>query len=50
MKLTKHTIPQARNYQCDKCKAIHCHKDMYDDRYCYDCYTQGNEPIPKDLK
>jgi len=22
MKLTKNTIPQAKNYQCDKCKAM----------------------------
>lgn len=37
MKLTKNTIPQARNYQCDKCKSILCHKDMSNDYYCYDC-------------
>lgn len=29
MKLTNNTTPQARNYQCDKCKRIRCHKDMY---------------------
>ena len=50
MKLTEKTIPQAKNYQCDKCKAIKCHKNMYDDRYCYDCYCNGDKPIPKDLK
>jgi len=31
MKLTERTSPQARNYQCDKCKSIKCHKDMYDE-------------------
>jgi hypothetical protein len=40
MKLTKHTIPQVRDYQCDKCKSILCHKDMYDDKICYDCYDK----------
>ena len=38
MKLTNNTTPQARNYQCDKCKSIHCHKNMYDDNICYECY------------
>jgi hypothetical protein len=40
MKLTKRTIPQARNFQCDKCKAIRCHKEMYNDEICEDCYTE----------
>ena len=40
MKLTKHTIPQARNYQCDRCKAIRCHKDMYNDDICYECFDK----------
>lgn len=40
MKLTMRTIPQARNYQCDKCKSICCHKDMYDDNICYDCWDK----------
>ena len=22
---------------CDKCKLIKCHRDMYNDEYCYDC-------------
>jgi len=35
MKLTKNTIPQARNYPCDKCKGIRRHADMYDDDVCY---------------
>ena len=43
MKLTKKTIPQARDYQCDKCKSIKCHKDMYDDKICYDCHDENNE-------
>lgn len=30
MKLTEKTTPQARNYQCNKCKSIKCHKDMID--------------------
>jgi len=43
MKLTNKTTPQARNYQCDKCKSIKCHRDMYDDNLCYECYdNQGN--------
>jgi len=37
MKLTKNTIPQARNYQCNKCKSIKCHKDMANEDICYDC-------------
>jgi hypothetical protein len=37
MKLTIRTIPQARNYQCDKCKRIRCHKEMYDESICEDC-------------
>ena len=37
MKLTKTTTPQAKNYQCDKCKAIKSHSNMYNDNYCYDC-------------
>lgn len=41
MKLTNRTIPQARNYQCDLCKRIFCHKDMRDDTVCYDCF--GNK-------
>lgn len=40
MKLTKNTIPQARDYQCGKCKGIRCHKDMYDDDLCYDCWSK----------
>lgn len=40
MKLTDRTIPQAKNYQCDKCKAIKCHKNMYNNKYCYDCYEK----------
>ena len=42
MKLTNRTTPQARNYQCDKCKFIKCHRDMYDDNICYDCYDKEN--------
>lgn len=37
MKLTNNTTPQVRNYQCDKCKAIKSHKNMYDDNLCEDC-------------
>jgi len=40
MKLTNRTIPQARNYRCNKCGKIACHKDMYDDSWCYDCYDE----------
>ena len=42
MKLTIRTTPQARNYQCDKCKSICCHKDMYDDKICYNCWDNEN--------
>jgi len=40
MKLTNKTTPQAKNYQCDKCKAVKCHRDMYDDKICYECYDK----------
>jgi len=43
MKLTKSTIPQARNYQCDKCKYIFCHKDMVNEKICYNCYDLEKE-------
>ena len=43
MKLTKNTTPQARNFQCDKCKSIRCHRDMYDDEICYDCYDNQDK-------
>lgn len=43
MKLTKRTTPQARDYQCDECKNIHCHKDMKNERFCYDCYQKLSE-------
>ena len=43
MKLTKRTIPQARNFQCDNCKSICCHKNMYDENVCGDCYDKENE-------
>ena len=37
MKLTNNTTPQARNYQCNKCKNIYPHKNMYDIDICYSC-------------
>lgn len=40
MKLTHRTTPQALSYQCDKCKGIYCHKDMHDDKWCYECYEE----------
>ena len=40
MKLTNNTTPQAKNYQCDKWKTIKCHKNMYDDKFCYDCQNK----------
>ena len=43
MKLTNRTTPQAKNYQCDKCKYIFAHVDMYDDNFCYDCYKLDDE-------
>jgi len=42
MKLTNRTTPQARNYQCDKCKKIRCHKDMYNEKLCYSCWDKEN--------
>ena len=42
MKLTNKTTPQARNYQCDKCKRITNHKEMYDDNLCYDCENKND--------
>lgn len=46
MKLTNRTTPQARNYQCDKCKRITTHKNMYDEKSCYDC----QDKIDKELR
>jgi len=43
MKLTKRTTPQAKNYCCDKCKSIKCHRDMYDDNICYECKDTENK-------
>jgi len=40
MKLTKNTIPQARDYQCNKCKTITCHKNMHDKDLCYFCFDK----------
>lgn len=43
MKLTNNTTPQARNYQCDKCKEINKHIDMYDEGLCYECWDKDQE-------
>lgn len=43
MKLTNRTTPQARNYQCNKCKKILPHKEMYDDYICNDCWVEESE-------
>lgn len=48
MKLTNRTTPQARNYQCNKCKAIKCHIDMYNDNICYDCFDKDNKEVKND--
>ena len=40
MKLTNRTNPQARNYQCNLCKSILTHKQMYDDNICEDCFDK----------
>jgi len=48
MKLTNRTTPQAKNYQCDKCKSILTHKQMYDDNVCEDCYMDKQEEIEND--
>lgn len=40
MKLTNRTTPQARNYQCNTCKEIKCHKDMYDENKCNNCFDK----------
>jgi len=42
MKLTNRTTPQAINYQCDKCNAIRCHANMYDENLCYNCWDIKN--------
>lgn len=39
MKLTNRTTPQAKNYQCNTCKDILSHKNMYDDNICDDCFN-----------
>ena len=49
MKLTNQTTPQARNYQCNKCKGICCHRDMYDENLCYVCFDKA-ESIKEILK
>lgn len=38
MKLTKNTTPQARDYQCNKCKRITNHANMHDKDLCYNCF------------
>ncbi|MFA6074063.1 MAG: hypothetical protein WC758_08150 [Candidatus Woesearchaeota archaeon] len=43
MKLTNRTTPQARNFQCNECKRITCHIEMYDDNICNDCYDKTPE-------
>lgn len=43
MKLTNRTTPQAKNYQCNKCKDIVCHKNMYDDNICYSCWEEQDK-------
>ena len=43
MKLTNRTTPQARNYQCNKCKGIFSHINMYDDNICYECHDKEEE-------
>ena len=48
MKLTNNTMPPIRNYQCDKCKSICCHKDMYDDKICYICWDKSIENHTED--
>ena len=50
MKLTEITTPQARNYQCDKCKAIHCHKNMYNNEICYDCHDKFEKELIETIK
>ena len=47
MKLTDRTTPQAKNYRCDKCKSIKCHRDMYDDNICYECKDTENKGARK---
>ena len=43
MKLTNRTEPQARNYQCNKCKRIMCHKNMYDIAICDTCWEKAQK-------
>jgi len=50
MKLTERTIPQAKNYQCNKCKAIKCSTEMFDKDLCYACYDKGIQFKPINQK
>ena len=51
MKLTKRTTPQARDYQCDNCKSILGHKDMYDINQCENCWDkEQSNSEPKENK
>jgi hypothetical protein len=45
MRLTNRTTPQAKNYQCNKCKKILPHKEMEDDNICIDCYMEESESL-----
>ncbi len=49
MKLTNRTTPQAKNYQCDKCKGIKCHRDMEDENICEDCYEDYEKKGTEDF-
>ena len=40
MKLTNRTTPQAKNHQCNICKRIFSHINMYDINICYNCFDK----------
>jgi len=39
MKLKKEEI---LGYRCDECNCLEKHKDMYDEKICYNCWEKNN--------
>ena len=39
---------KTKNYQCENCGSIEKHIDMYDDKYCYECFDIELGTIKKD--
>ena len=38
---------RGRNFQCDDCKRVLGHKDMYDHNICFDCYDKVKKDVKK---